>query len=175
MNAVSESPEATGLAESRISVTEQARIVSGLLKEYAAKLAELNAELLDFSFELREAARLAPRAAWLLDRSELLRKPLSNIISRGSALLEYSTPEAVAHLSTVAPVRVNASLDYLAAAELSLRMREIEVHLHHSLRLTQKLREAVDGLRKAGLKKDLVAELRLAAGLNVMQDSPVNP
>ncbi len=175
MNATTEAPETTETAEMRISVVEQARIVSGLLKEYAAKLAELNAELLGFSFKPGTTACFA-HTAWLLDQGELLRKPLSNIISRGSALLEYSSPEAIARLSAVAPVRERSSLDFLTADELALRMREIEIHLHHMLRLTHELRESVEtGLRKGGYKGDLVAKLRLAAGLNAMKGGPLNP
>ena len=174
MNATTEAPEVAETTESHLSVTERARIVCGVLKEYAAKLEELNAEILELpfgSFRSVEPHRLAPRAAWLLDRTELLRKPLSNIISSGSALLEYSSPDAIAKMSTVGPVRENASLDSLTADELALRMREIEIHLHHTLRLAHELRQNLDNIKLM----DQVKKLRVAAGLNAMKGGPLDP
>jgi hypothetical protein len=174
--AISEVPETAETTVSRFTIPDQARIVAGLLKEYSGKLAELNAELLEFSFEAKLARSLAPQAAWLLDQTEILRKPLSSIISRGSALLEYSSPEAVAKLRKVAPLRDDSYFDALTADELTLRMREIEIQLHHTLRLTHELRETIKAeLRRTGLREDLVARLQHAAGLNAMKGGPLNP
>src|SRR6266498_1394511 len=70
-----------------VNVEEHARIVSELLKEYATTLAALNSALLTAKEDGPE------RKAWLLDQGELLTKPLSRIISRGSGLLEHSSLE----------------------------------------------------------------------------------
>jgi hypothetical protein len=130
---------------------EEARIVCGLLKEYAARPAELNTEFLDVT--ATPDVHWMARWAWLLDRSELIRKPLSNIISRGSGLLEHAT------------------LDSLTRDELGLRMREIEIQLHHVLRLSHELRQSHEYKRAA----DQVKKLRLAAGLNAMKGGPLDP
>jgi hypothetical protein len=126
--------------ERPVNVEEQARIVMGLLREYAGKLSELTAELLqlpgpyDLDFN---------RVAWLLDQSELLRKPLLTILSRGSGLRE------------------NAPLEPIVRDELSLRMFETEVHLHHVTRLTILLRDRLSERQMA----EQVAKLRVSAGL----------
>jgi|GEM_PF-6759778 len=135
--------------ERRVSVEEQARTVSGLLKEYADKLTALNADLLDAICN----PEMTARAAWLLDQGELLRKPLSQIISRGSGLLEH------------------AALDTIVEDELSLRMREIEIHLHHAVRLTHELKQI---LLDGGLAEQ-VAKLRVGSGLNAMKGGPLRP
>jgi hypothetical protein len=137
--------------ERRISVEEQARIVSNLLKEYAGKLAALNADLLGAVSNLSQTA--TPALALLLDQGELLRPPLSQIISRGSGLLEH------------------ANLDSLTEDELVLRMREIEIHLHHTLRLTHELRQATENAHKS----EKVTKLRVSAGLNAMKGGPLRP
>ena len=135
--------------ERRLSVEEQARIVSGLLKEYADKLVALNADLIDVKSNMDQNER----TAWLLDRGELLRKPLAQIISRGSGLLEH------------------AQLETVTEDELALRLREVEIHLHHALRLTHELKEMVDGYRVT----EEVAKLRVSAGLNAMKGGPLRP
>jgi hypothetical protein len=135
----------------RVDVEAHARTVSALLREYAAKLATLCDELL--------AVLAAPprdtldRAAWLLDRSDLVRKPLLVILSRGSGLRE------------------NGPLEPLTRDELSLRMFEAEVHIHHALRLTGQLRDKIAGSKYAGEVK----KLRLAAGLSAMKGGPLDP
>lgn len=141
-------PETT---EPRVPVAEQARTVCGLLKEYAEKLSALNAEFLGLSNAPH--LRTAPRSAWFLDQAELLRKPLSNILSRGSGLLQH------------------AALDSLSEDELALRMREIEIHLHHMLRLAHELREGLEASRWT----ETVKKLRVAAGLNAMKGGPLDP
>jgi hypothetical protein len=166
---------ATETMAPRMSVAEQARIISGLLEEYVNKLSALNADILDVMDTSRDWpwARHVRRAAWLVDQSELLRKPLSRIISRGSALLEHSRfiPEESREEPGLDTPRAQSFLDSLAEDELALRMREIEIHLHHMLRLTHELRQAIE---KDSLK-DEVAKLRLAAGLNAMKGGPLNP
>jgi len=135
---------------------EQVRLVLGLLKEYAGKLLSLNEDLLEARFD-RSGYPIhirAERVAWLLDQGELLRKPLSLIISRGSAFLEHS------------------NLDTTTENELLLRMREIEIHLHHALRLTYELKQQTDQDKHLGVQ---VPKLRLAAGLNAMKGGPLRP
>lgn len=176
MNATAEAPEVAETMELRPSAAEQARIVCELLKEYATKLAELNGEMLKLPFgsfvpSTIPLSQLAPRAAWFLDRVDQLRRPLSKIISRGSALLEYSSPDAVAKLKAVAPVRENSSLDSLTADELALRMREIEIHHHHMLRLAHEIRQGLTEVKWS----EPVKKLRLAAGLNAMKGGPLDP
>ncbi len=137
-----------------IDVDEQARIVLGLLKEYAEKLSSLNTDILEARTDPTRGLPLrTERAAWLLDQGELLKPPLSRIISRGSALLEHM------------------NLDTVVEDELALRMREIEIHLHHTLRLTHELKQVFEQARNA----EQIAKLRLAAGLNAMKGGPLRP
>lgn len=137
--------------EPHMNVEEQARVVSGLLKEYVDKLAALNADLLDVISDPYSTAR----ASWLLDQGDLLRKPLAQIISRGSGLLEH------------------ANLDTITEDELSLRMQEIEIHLHHAFRLTHELKQVI--LATGNTLVEQVAKLRVAAGLNAMKGGPLRP
>lgn len=137
--------------ERRISVEEQARIVCGLLKEYTDKLAALNADLLDAIGDPYSTAR----ASWLLDQGDLLRKPLAQIISRGSGLLEH------------------ANLDTITEDELGLRMQEIDIHLHHALRLIHELKQAI--LATGNTLVEQVTKLRVSAGLNAMKGGPLRP
>jgi hypothetical protein len=51
-------------------------------------------------------------------------------------------------------------------------MREIEIHLHHALRLTYELKQLLDQEKYLG---DQVPKLRLAAGLNAMKGGPLRP
>jgi hypothetical protein len=132
---------------------EKARVVLVLLKEYANKLSSLIADLLDLKlYEHLGSGR--ERAAWLLDQGELLRKPLSQILSRGSAFLEHS------------------NLDTTTENELALRMREIEIHFHHALRLTHELKQKIDEDKSLTAQ---IAKLRVAAGLNAMKGGPLRP
>ena len=134
-----------------VNVEEQARSVSALLKEYTEKLSALNANLINAVSNFDRTP--TPLAAWLLDQGELLRQPLSRIISLGSGLLEHSN---------LAP---------LTKDELAVRMREIDIHFHHMLRLTYELKQATENARL----KDAVAKLRYAAGLNGMKGGPLRP
>lgn len=136
--------------ERRKRLEEQAQVVTGLLKEYAAKLAVLNIDL----FEAIRTRYSESRIAWLLDRGELLRKPLGQIISRGSGLLEH------------------ADLETLTDDELALRMQEVEIHLHHALRLTHELKHLIE---KNKAQSEAVAKLRVAAGLSGMKGGPLRP
>lgn len=128
---------------------EQARVVMSLLREYSGKLAALAAELDQFVEQVRSRGWVdqPSKAAWLLDQSEILRKPFLAILSRGSGLRE------------------TAQLDSLVRDELSLRMFETEVHLHHAARLTLALRELLTNQKTA----DQVAKMRVAAGLPAIQ------
>jgi hypothetical protein len=136
--------------EHRVSVEEQVRIVAGLLKEYASKLAALN---VDFLVGIERGYSYS-KMAWLLDQGELLRPPLTRLMSRGSALLEHS------------------SLGTITEDELTQRMREMEIHFHHALRLTHELRKSID---KSSRKAAAVAKLRVSAGLNAMKGGPLRP
>lgn len=122
------------------AVESQARLVMGVLKEYSGKLAELTNGLLRVQERLQDNLN---EAAWLLDQSEVIRKPLLAILSRGSGLREGSPFASVTR------------------DELSLRMFETEVHLHHATRMTLRLR---DRLVSAKLI-DQVAKMRVTAGL----------
>jgi hypothetical protein len=134
-----------------IAPVEQARIVLRLLKEYTRKLSILNSNLLE---ALSDFARCTIQSmAWLLDQGELLRNPLSQLISRGSSLLEHTI------------------LDSVTKDELTLRMREIEIHMHHTVRLTYELRQAAEK-KKMGAS---IAKLRVSAGLNAMKGGPLRP
>jgi hypothetical protein len=131
---------------------EKTKVVLVLLKEYTDKLSAQIRDILDFFWQ---RSLIAPgsleRAAWLLDQGELLRKSLPQIISRGSALLEY------------------LQLETNTKNELSLRMSEIEIHFHHMLRLIHELKLAIDN------QKNNVAKLRISAGLNAMKGGPLRP
>lgn len=137
-------------AADAVNVEHHARIVMDLLREYAKKLAQLNEELLSAN---EGAGYTANRAAWLLDQSEVTRKPLMAILSRGSGLREGSPLESITR------------------DELSLRMFETEVHLHHMLRLAHQLRERITSAKLT----EQVAKLRLSAGLNAMKGGPLKP
>jgi hypothetical protein len=139
--------------ERPVNVEEHARIVMTVLKEYVDKLAAFNAEVLDTLCDLGESQTVR-RAAWLLDQGELMRAQLPRILSRGSGLLEHS------------------KLTPITQDELALRMREIEIHIHHALRMTHELRKTIEEDKKLG---EQVAKLRVAAGLNGMRGGPLRP
>jgi hypothetical protein len=144
----------TETVEPRINVEEQARIVMTVLREYAEKLVKLNHHLLNV-VERTTQNRVIPieEGAWLLDQSEIVRKPLLTLLSRGSGLRE------------------NALLELITRDELSLRMTELEVHLHHMIRQTGELRAMIDRWKKT----EAVAKLRVSAGLNAMKGGPLRP
>ena len=139
------SPE---LAEKRTRAEELARAVGAILREYAPKLAALNGEF--FQVLDGDIRSQTSRAAWLLDQSEIMRKPLLAILSRGSGLREISP------------------LEPMTRDELSLRMFEIEIQLHHMIRHTNQLRDKLASYKLS----DHVAKLRMAAGLPGGQNGP---
>lgn len=132
------------MSEDRIDVEAEARVVAEVLREYAAKLAEYNTDMLSF---LEDPHRVHPtrysKIAWLLDRFEMINRPLQRILSRGSGLVENSPLIARTH------------------DEMNLRMRELEAQLHHAERQTRHLHE----LLEKGKHAEAVAKLRYAAGL----------
>lgn len=139
--------------EAPVNIEEHARLVCGLLKEYTSKLASLNGELLAAQIELHKYPQ-PERMAWLLDQVDLVRQPLARVISRGSGLLEHS------------------NLDSVTEDELAVRMREMDVHFHHAVRLAHELRTAIAGDRRLN---EQVTKLRYAAGLNAMKGGPLRP
>lgn len=138
--------------EQPVNVEEQARIVMSILREYSEKLVTLNRELAS-CLATWQRANPFEQTAWLLDQSELIRKPLLTILSRGSALRE------------------NAPIESITRDELSLRMVETEVHLHHMIRQAGELRTRV--VREQKMAE--VAKFRLAAGLSAMPGGPLHP
>ncbi len=128
----------------------EAHHLLSLLREYAGKLLRLNDEL----FSMIEKSNSNSRAAWLIDQSELLRKPVIALVNRTASLQES----------------LAASSDVIED-ELELRRLETEIHLHHMIRQTGELRETIDRANRA----DKVARLRLAAGLNGMKGGPLRP
>lgn len=139
-----------------MGVEQQARIVSDLLREYAAKLVTLNHELWHWllsDYSKHGPDQEASRAAWLLDQSEFIRKPLVTILNRASGLQEQSP------------------IGDMTDNELELRRIETEIHLHHMSRLAHELRGELD-------KKRLTANasrLRMASGLSGMKGGPLRP
>lgn len=150
--ATEETVESPLIAEKRARAEELARAVMAILREYTPKIAAMNGEF--FQVLAGDLRQLTNQAAWLLDQSEILRKPLLAILSRGSGLREISL------------------LEPMTRDELSLRMFEIEIQLHHLVRHTNQLREKVTLFKL----DDQVAKLRMAAGLPGGQNGPrVNP
>jgi len=132
-------------------IGEHARIVARLLQEYAEKLFVLVNNLLEST--KGHHTKDLDRIAWLLDQSEILRKPLLPVLSRACSLEEQG------------------GLDSLAEDELRLRRIETEVHLHHVLRLAHELRLVIDKRKQT----ESVARLRMAAGLSGMKGGPLRP
>lgn len=126
-------------------VEEQTRHVCGLLKEYTAKLIDLKRRELEFGVPaFGTDTRYYDLLAWWLDECERVKKPLLEVVSLASQTLEHLDPEP------------------LARDELTLRLAEIEVHLHHTLRRYIFWRDRVSK------NKDLKAQidpLRMAYGL----------
>ena len=133
-------------------LAEQARIVADLLREYANKLVDLWKEIQQL-LSMARPNRDDSRAAWLLDQSDYLRKPLLTILSRASSFEEHG------------------GLDPVLEDEIRLRRTETEIHLHHVLRLTGDLRSLLDQRKQS----EDVAQLRLAAGLSGMKGGPLRP
>jgi uncharacterized protein YecT (DUF1311 family) len=128
-----------------VDVEERARTVMAVLREYAEKVAALNKEFGAALINLTSNHRSLneSQVAWLLDQAELMRRPLLAILSRGSGLRE------------------NAPIESITRDELSLRMVELEVHLHHMFRHAGELRAKLESWRLA----EGVTPLRFAAGL----------
>lgn len=125
-----------------------------LLREYAQKLVTINADLLSLIDSIDKANVIdLGRTAWLLDRSELIREPLTTVINRASGLQEQSPVSG------------------LTEEELDLRRVEAEVHIHHMNRLVGELRTVID--RKKSMDK--VARLRKSTGLSGMKGGPLRP
>ena len=136
-----------------VNVEEQARTLVGILREYADKLMAANKELFAVLAEKDDGFLDESRAAWLLDRSEVLRKPLLRLVSRGHGLHDHS------------------GLDALTRDELALRLTEVDLHLHHMVRQTGQLRSVAERYKLA----EDIARLRMAAGLNAMKGGPLRP
>jgi hypothetical protein len=138
--------------EVTVNVEEEAQLVAGVLREYAAKLVEYNAEMVALLPAVAQLVRgTAPvgstwnysNLAWMLDRFEMINRPLQRVLSRGSALVEHSALAQRTH------------------DEMNLRLRELESQLHHAERQTMELRDLL-GVDKHA---QAVAKLRYAAGL----------
>ncbi len=128
-----------------MNVEEQTRHVCGLLKEYAEKLIHLKRDESEFAVPaFGRDPELYDRLAWWLDACERIRKPLLAVVSLASQTLEHLDPEP------------------LARDELTLRLAEIEVHLHHTLRRYFYWKDRV--AKDKGLKA-LIDPLRMAYGL----------
>lgn len=144
--------EPADTTERPAAADDEAQAVLPLLREYAGKLAALGADL-SKTIEAGDMRYVVSRAAWLLDQSELTRRPLTAVLSRASGLREHSV------------------LDPVVRDELDLRMTETEVHLHHATRLAGQLRSMVQSAKLS----DQVAKLRYAAGLSGMKGGPLRP
>jgi hypothetical protein len=135
-----------------VGAEEEAKVLEEILREYAGKLTAMNADLLLFSEE-GAAQRKPSRAAWLLDRFELVRKPLLQVLSRASQLTEHADLAPLTH-------------DLMA-----LRLAELETQLHHAARQASELQ----GLVRGSADDQKVARLRVAAGLSGMKGGPLRP
>ena len=140
-----------GSPQKTLAADDQARIVARILREYGDKLSVLATELLTFA--RGSHSNTHERAAWFLDQSEYLQKPLLVILSRASNFVEHG------------------GVDSLIEDELRLRLIETEIHLHHVLRLAHELRSHNDQHK---MTAD-VAQLRMAAGLSGMKGGPLRP
>lgn len=129
-----------------------------LLKDCSVKLAELNRDylsILESGHPRRDDLNHLPKCAWLLDRAKRIDQPCRDLANLATAVLERSEGHA-------------DSLEQLA---VSVRVGELEAHLHHMLRLTSELKVKLVGLKLM----DQVAKLRESAGLNAMKGGPLRP
>lgn len=129
-----------------MSVDEQVKHLCGLLREYSDKLAEL----------CRQEGELQPQAesqyvshfhdpfAWWMDSCLRMKKPLLAVVSLASQTLEH------------------LELEPIQRDELTLRLAEIEVHLHHLLRRYHHWDQL---LSKDKRLKALIDPLRMSHGL----------
>jgi len=138
--------------EAPVNVEEDAEVVGAVLREYAVKLTEYNAGMIPLlATTSRLTSGTAPlgaswdynQIAWMLDRFEMINRPLQRVLSRGSALVEHSP------------------LPSRAQDILELRMRELEAQLHHAERQTLELHALI----AKGKHAQEVTKLRYAAGL----------
>jgi hypothetical protein len=145
-------------------LTEQAERLADILHEYSDKVRAVNEDLLAV-MQSGEYGRSkhASRIATLLDRVDVLWKPLLRITSQASQLLER---ERLANGDGD-----SEKLDPITTAELSLRVFETESQIHHMLRLADELRKRVAEYQIAAEVK----ALRYTAGLNAMKGGPLRP
>lgn len=126
--------------------------LSSLLREYAAKLTELNRELEGaLSWNMSQTLARLGYIALLFDRASRYDQPLRELVNLGTQIIE------------------SGDSDRLLGIELFTRVGETEAELHHMLRFVEEL--------KARLKEmtflDRVARLRESAGLNAMKGGPL--
>lgn len=119
--------------------------VTDLLREYADKLSKLN----ESWFKIANPPEYTSPAwrnklALLLDLGERLKKPVLRIVGHASQLLEHADADA--------------SLD----DELTLRLSEIEVQLHHAIRNTEWWNTEL----KRNAQETSIATLRMSSGLS---------
>ena len=136
-----------------LTAEQEAATLAGLLSEYTGRLRDLNDRVLEHWAD-KDSSGVFERHAVLLDRMELIRKPLERVIGWASQLLEHGDLEPV------------------QSAELGLRLTDVETELHHSIRFVERL--------NSNLYRDQqfvanVARLRVAAGLNAMKGGPLRP
>lgn len=128
-----------------LKVGAETRHVCGLLKEYAEKLVHLRRQEGEFGTErFGRSERDFDQLAWWLDECERMKKPLLEVVSWGSQTLEH------------------LELEPLVRDELTLRLAEIEVHLHHTLRRHFYWKERVSNEKHLKARID---PLRMSAGL----------
>lgn len=123
-------------------VEVQARHLCELLKEYAGKTAALVAGSPTAWAAL--GSNDLDAVAWWLEQADRLRRPLHQVISRSSQLLEH------------------AELEPLLGDELALRLAEIEVHYHYLIR---RYNEWAEAMKRDKSLKPRLAPHRMLAGL----------
>lgn len=126
-------------------VDEQVKHLCGLLKEYAEKLVKVKEQESEFKQGVEnDSGRALDQLAWWLDECHRMKKPLLAVVSSASQTLEH------------------VRLDTLESEELTLRLAEIEVHLHHVLR---RFHFWTERLAKDKNLKAVIDPLRMAYGL----------
>jgi hypothetical protein len=137
--------EETSKVEEHHDLSRQAEQLFPLLREYAEKLLAFNTELMNFLESVSSflwSSSNYSRAAWLLDRFELIRLPLEKNLSRASALHEHGD----------LPIQI--------CNEMDLRMRELEAQLHHAIRQVNELHSVL-----GSSEGKIVAPLQYKSGL----------
>lgn len=128
-------------------VDEQVKHLCGLLKEYSEKLVAMQKREGDISrdpmFQHRDQLPMG-ELAWWLDECQRMKKPLLAVVSSASQTLEH------------------LPLDTFQSEELTLRLAEIEVHLHHVLR---RFHTWTERLAKDNKLKAIIDPLRASYGL----------